>query len=341
MKKGTVRTVSILFSGAWLITQAAEINFNVCHSGNATHRVVYLFVHGLAATQKQVFRLYTQERAASKKNKNPKDNTNWIVTEPIALFDFPDAKCDGDYHRKDVNLGQNPDLERLDTAYQLTLKEFPEHEIVLVGVSRGAATIVNYVAKYNPPQLAAVVVESPFDTLSSIIKHLLKRFKVNWIPFSKTLGHKIVRTHFPRLEPDGIFPIHVVEKISPTVPIMIIHGYKDNVIPITSSRRLYIKLKEIGHKDAYLVELKSGAHAQLVHGSDAQFYHILVHAFYKKYGLPHDPEKARLGEPFLDLAQPSTSEVALRIKRKRSIEREEEQEDELDANLLALLKQKA
>ncbi len=204
------------------------------------------------------------------------------------MFYFPDAKNEGTYNKKEVNLAQEKDMERLHYAYQETVKQLPNHNLVMAGISRGAATTLNYVALYQP-NVKAIVVESPFDTLSSVVKHLLTRYHVSWVPFSKRIGYKVCASQFPLVNPQGVFPINVVEKIPTDMPIMLIHSKKDRTVPINSSRRLYIKLKETGHENIYLVELQSGNHGKLIFGQDADFYNYAVHAFYKKYDLTHNP----------------------------------------------------
>ena len=174
------------------------------------------------------------------------------------------------------------------------------------------------------------MVESPFDTLSSVVNHLLTRYRVGWVPFSKKIGYKVCQKHFPQINPKGLFPINVVEKIPTHLPIMLVHSKKDKTVPINSSRRLYIKLKETGHKNLYLVELQSGNHGKLLFGPDADFYNYVVHAFYKKYNLAHHHEFAQRGQNLLQLCQPAISEVALRMKKTRGLDSDEPEDYELE-----------
>jgi hypothetical protein len=164
------------------------------------------------------------------------------------------------------------------------------------------------------------VLESPFDNLKSVIKHLLKRFHMYWMPFSKEIGIKIAQTHFPSLDMDGIFPENSVNSIPKHIPILIVHSKKDKVIPINSSRKLYVALRESEHHHVHLLELDRGTHGKLMIGPDAQIYQDVVHAFYKKYSLPYHEEFACRGEPLLTLCQPSIAEVKKKIKKKRTLE---------------------
>lgn len=285
-------------------------------------KTAFFFAHGLASTWEQGINILWRHGSPAR--------PRWIMEGPLAVFDFPDAKKERQYYHSEVNLAQEKDLDRMHHAYNKALETLPSHEYVLVGISRGAAAILNYAALYQPKEVKALLAESPFDTLSSVVQHLLTRYHVGWIPFSKSIGFKVCQTHFPGVNIKGIFPLSVVEKIPTNMPIMLVHSKKDRTVPINSSRRLYIKLKETGHEHVYLVELQSGNHGKLIFGPDADFYSYCAHAFYQKYGLLHNPEFARHGQNLLQLCQPSTQDVWQRIKRKRSFDPENPDEYELE-----------
>lgn len=306
-----------------------ELNFTIKNNFITTNTsTVYIFAHGLGATQQQGVLYFSRNQ----------DNANrWIIDDPIALFDFADAKSDNsEYNRKQVNLGQDIDVTRLQEAYKKAREYFPDHGIVLIGISRGSATIINFVAKHKPEAIKALVLESPFDTLSSVIKHLLSRYRISWIPFSYKIGLKICRKHFPNININGYFPFDLVEKIPLDIPVLLVHSKKDKVVPVKSSRQLYLKLKEAGHQDIYLAELASGLHGKLTQSLDADYYFSLVHAFYKKYNIHHDPEYAGKGTMLLSHCQPSINEIKQRLASKRmndEIDEENIEESELDDSL--------
>ena len=97
-----------------------------------------------------------------------------------------------EYHNSYVNLGQDLYIHRLKESHEKALSHFKMNKYVIAGISRGAVTAINYVAEYQPSSIAGLVLESPFDTLQSVIKHLLRRFCVNWIPGAKKLALKLV-----------------------------------------------------------------------------------------------------------------------------------------------------
>jgi predicted esterase len=284
-------------------------------SSEQTIPVSYLFAHGLGATYNQATSLFAQIRC-EQADGSIVCNPYWIMKDPIALFNFPDAKNDqNEYHKEAVNLGQQKDMARLHEAIRATKNELPNHDLILAGISRGSAAIINYVALYQPDCVKALVLESPFDTLKSIINHLMKRFGVSWVPFSEKIGFKIAQSQFPELDLQGVVPLKTAPYLPYDLPILLIHSKKDKVIPVKCSREIYMILRQTGHQHVYLFELHNGAHGKLMNGPDAIHYQNVVHAFYKKYKLPHHEPFARDGEHLLLLSQPTINDVKIRNTR--------------------------
>lgn len=286
------------------------------------HKVGYIFAHGLGATQEQsLLYLPTQQQ-----------QEHWIITKPFFLFDFHDAKNNNmEYYGSKVNLGQELDIERLFMAHIKAGEMLPDHKFVLSGISRGAATIINYVALQEQllKLIAALVLESPFDTFTNVIKHLLRRFHVSWFPFSKKIALRIAKKNFPLLNLNGIFPIKTIQKIPHHIPTLISHSRRDRTIPINSSRNLYKAAALSGNPHVYLFEIASGDHGRIVQGPEGNLYVEVVHAFYKKYNLPHHAALAQRGEAMLKHCQPTIVEVNKRIKKTRSLESIYDEEEEM------------
>jgi predicted esterase len=297
-------------------SRAADPNICIKNEHGKANEYVYIYAHGLGACYRQgidFFSHFKETQGATE---------HWIADEPFVVFDFPDAKPkESEYHAKFVNLGQQQDIDRLEYVYNEVLKQFPQKRIILLGLSRGAATIINFVALKQPNAVAAIVLESPFDNLRNIIIHLMKRYHVLWLPYARQLSNKITQKHFPSVDINGLFPVHVINRLPHQIPIIFIHCQKDKVVPINSSRKLYAKLISHAHPNAYLLELNNGLHGKLLAGNDGPLYQNVVHAFYKRYGLPHNSEFAKAGETYL--TQPTLADVLQRIT-KRCIEEDDE-----------------
>lgn len=273
---------------------------------NSTSSIAYLFAHGLAANQTQAIKLFKPHIQES------------ILYGPTAIFDFPDAKKEeNDYHAKYVNLGQTRDIQCLVHACNRTRQKLAKCEgVVLVGVSRGSAAILNYAALYKNAPIKAIIAEAPFDHLKSIVNHLLKRFHLSWMPFSEKIGMSLAAKRFPDLNINGLFPLNTVSNINKNIPILLVHSQKDAVIPITSVYMLYRALRASGHNHVYLFEIPSGDHGKLMFSRSALAYQNVVHAFYKKYDLPHHVQSAHKGERILKYCQPTMQEITYRLYRK-------------------------
>lgn len=282
----------------------ALISYSVLNDSSHESTTCYLFAHGFGATQEQACRTHVKT----------KPELPWLIDRPLVLFNFPDAKNDcGGVLRKEVNLGQETDIQCLKDAYIKACTDFPENiGFVLTGISRGATTILNFFEKLSHKEqsrIKALVLESPFEALTSVMDHLLQRFYISWMPFAQDFAHAICTTAFPKINMNGPFAIHTVEKIPTNVPIILIHSKQDKVIPVNSSRMLYQKLKKAGNNNVYLVELASGDHGKVMNGPDASYCAYVVHAFYKKYNLPHKSDFAEKGLSLLDICQPNINQI--------------------------------
>lgn len=139
-------------------------------------------------------------------------------------------------------LAQDDEIRFLYDHVSTILKEHPDHQMVLYGVSRGASLIVNFIAflqEEDPALLERIggaVVESPFAHMYDVLEH--KR-TITFLPSLK-IKHKIFHTiMFPRHDIEGIQPINSVSKIPHTVPFFFAGTVNDIVIPIFSTQRLF------------------------------------------------------------------------------------------------------
>lgn len=237
-----------------------------------THKKITIFSHGLGARGEHG----TYYHVAS-------GQPNAFIEGPLHTFNYPDVNAP-----QSSCLGQEADMAALHQA----CKNY--EQVNLVGVSRGAATIFNYLAHYNPKNIALVIAESPFDHVRSIVHH-----KTGFASFESTLP-----ISFAQYDPKGPQPINGVEKIDRTIPILLVCSQEDSLIPVSSTRRLYEALRKTGHKKVHLLVTRYGKHANIINGKDGTLYRNVVHAFYKKYGKPYNAEWARAGQERFVLCQP-------------------------------------
>lgn len=297
----------------------AEPCFTIHKTDTVTeHKVAMVYAHGIAST-------HNQSRHFSKYLNRSIDGTYttnryWLFAEPVVTFNFPDSQEQGQFNYAYVNLGQKIDQDRLDFAFKKTLEELPTcTQIIGAGISRGATTWLNYAAECRPPQLGALILESPFEAIKSIVNNLLRKFHMSWVPFSTSLTLWAVKKKFTALNVNGPFSLDLVDQIDKDLPIIFIHSRSDQVIPPNSSRKLYVKLLQSGHNHVYILELARGEHGKLMQGMEAELYQNCVHAFLQKYDLPHCAEFAQRGRSLLATCQPSVPEVQKWIKQRRTV----------------------
>jgi len=266
---------------------------------NIHAQVWYLFSHGLGSTYKQAYR-YAKTYKIGKKTYY---NAQYFINRPFVTFNYPDS-YEGFLHinRKKTSFAQDNEIERLKLAFEKTVQyakknETDKSKIVIFGLSRGASTALNFMALYNPLQVKALVLESPFDAVSTIIDNQRKKLHLEWL--SHSTGEYIMENIFCLYNRNGIRPINMVCDIRKDLPILIICSKKDSFIPCHSSIQLYQKFKKFGHSSVHLFVADHGKHSRILWDQDGNIYQAIVHAFYEKYGLPHNTELAFQGKKYL------------------------------------------
>jgi alpha-beta hydrolase superfamily lysophospholipase len=211
-----------------------------------------------------------------------------IVRDPFFSFNFPDAR-DGSFNFKESNLAQSSDIAALKDAVDTVCQETQnslgvEPNIVLTGASRGASSIIAFMGTHNPTNISALVIESPFDTVDSIIVGLLAKIGLGKSEGLRKLGHKIVKKYHAKYDKDAPSPLDMVQHIrNKELPILIICSKKDELIPWTSSYRLYEEFKNQGFTHVHIFISSRGKHVKILEDRYAHLYKEAVDAFYKKY----------------------------------------------------------
>lgn len=268
----------------------------------------YLFSHGLAGGKQQAY-LYTR---TYKKGGETVYNNRYILDAPLVTFDYPDTTDRfWKVKRSVTTLGQESEIAELELHYNKIVEQSQTEtpHIVLFGISRGASAAVSFLGTHERPAIKAAIVESPFDSFLTVQRHLAKRIFLHWIPGIQTICRGITKMVFPKYSPDGIHPIDVVGNIRKDLPILFVCSKQDELVHFLCTVNLYHALRQAGHEHAYILILNQGAHGKLLHNSIGSTYQSVVHAFYKKYGLPHDEILARYGTSRLKKCQPQFEHI--------------------------------
>lgn len=192
-------------------------------------------------------------------------------------FNFNDAQ--GLHPISNSCLAQDADINRLEQE----VNKFPNHNKLLMGVSRGAATIFNYGGSCEMPStVKGLIMESPFDHTRSVINQVLGNWF--WIPgVTNMFDYFIARQVYKNYQPSGIQPIYAAHTIPLHLPILIICSKQDTLIPAASSIRLYKELLTTNHTHCYLLVTAHGSHANIIGSESRDLYINVVNAFYRNY----------------------------------------------------------
>ncbi len=234
----------------------------------------YLFAHGIASTHKQV------ERYAS-----------FIESDRVFSYNFPDVTSR--FYRVNfwhTALGQNYEVIHLKEAYdktQVALKTTSklDKSVVLMGVSRGATTILNFMAKFQPEGIKALILESPFDTTRSITDNKINQWRLNALPGIKKLGHFILSSIFWQHSTQGEQALDAVPLLDKNLPILLICSKQDPLVPASSTIALYEKLQTLGYKNSHIFIAEQGKHGKIIEGPDKEKYQKAIDDFNQKYGI--------------------------------------------------------
>lgn len=287
-KKDLSSITACLFSHGIADTALQLLNYTI--QAQSTNQSIYvLFSHGFGDTGKlaQVYQ------------NGSKQYKDGLFTIPFDIYSFhyPDARveCRKIPRISCTSLAQANEIARLRDAFlamicELKKKYGNNYKIVLYGLSRGASTIIMFLATY--PELlehvAAVILESPFDSINTIIEQKIKNLGLGKIVSAKT-GHRIFSMIFGQYDPQFPSPIDVIERIdTASIPILFICSKQDTTVPYESTKKLYQKLITKNPEHVYLIELEEGKHGKILQGRQGELYQKGVFDFYKKYNLLKD-----------------------------------------------------
>lgn len=301
LKSFFLSTISILFSSAYGNTLTKK-------EVAGQKKIYYVTSHGMAANHR-VYTLF----APHYYYKNIKIiNKQATIFHPIITFDYDDSwvlmrkSKHTSWLKKQIarlirgwyfksSLGQYNDITKLSNTIKKYIKE--DNAFVVQGISRGASVIIPFLALHPELPIAAVILESPFGHIDHVLNNIVKKSFV--LKCLAPYKHALLTAIFKKHVLGKYQPINYAPMVPQEVPILIVTSTSDRLVPAESSIELYQALKNSGHKKVHLLVLDHGKHGFLIQGKDQEIYTTVVHAFYKKYNLPHDPSKAAIGEKYL------------------------------------------
>lgn len=244
-----------------------------------TEQIITFFVHGIADSKKQALP-FTKNR-----------NKPYIIEGPLVSFNLDCARSYIRINMPHCSLGQENELAQIAHEWQKMTEQFPHADgFILVGVSRGASAIINFLGTYKPEKVKAVILESPFDTIEHVISYRSQRWGI-----PATIIRKAIPLIFWQFDPQGLFPVDAIKLIDKDIPMLFVTVENDHSVPPASAINLLNIRKELGFTNGYHLHLPSGRHGKLMAGPNATLYQNVVHAFYAHYELPHNERYAQEG----------------------------------------------
>ncbi|MFA5998622.1 MAG: prolyl oligopeptidase family serine peptidase [Candidatus Babeliales bacterium] len=241
-----------------------------------------VFAHGIVDGPGQMLRFQkaiTTPKATAVQFADSKSATDWSLNGIIGHCTKLFGKT---VNRSAMFMGQTADI----TAISKTITKIPANKsVILYGCSRGSATIINYLAKFNPKNVKALVLDSCPASLPETIAPKLVKLGIH-----PSYSLSIFTTLFPAYPANSIPPLHAIKNITnKNLPILLIHSKDDSSVPFEHSLMLYLEFKKQGFTNVHLAAISKGKHSFLLQNKTAQpVYLKAVHTFYKKYDLPYD-----------------------------------------------------
>lgn len=190
------------------------------------------------------------------------------------------------------NIGQDLDIEIFSKQYDQCCLNDEHKEMFLYGTSRGAGALFGFIAtEYNKKtdkRIKAIILEGCFDAVRNVSAFELF---IRLLPSYKKYGKA----------PLDLAQDFVTVCKENAIDVLFVTSTIDTIVPYKNTMRLCQSLADKGLK-FYVLELENSGHRDYTcdDGEDMQRYQKVVHAFYKKNGLPHNRMLAFAGEPELE-----------------------------------------
>lgn len=247
------------------------------------------------------------------------------IAGPCQPIQFPDVQkpkglfnrlirfaCKKALNKKNINrtetyFGQGQDVQAIKKQIN------PHNNYILYGLCRGGMAIINYMAEYNPTNIAALVLDETIADVLDIVEKIMYPKKGNKTTSTPIQRENMLRTFFPSYPKGKKPPVQNIASIkNKELPIFLVYANKETTFHFPSSTwRNYIAFKKAGFTNVYLCELKETS--QGAQGQDKKRYLECLHSFYKKYNLAYDEQFATLTHDELKLLQPSIQDIQSKL----------------------------
>lgn len=148
--------------------------------------------------------------------------------------------------------------------------------IILTGVSMGAATVLMASDLDLPPNVRGIWADCPYSSPKEILRAVCARMRLPvQTAYPLALFGALIYGHFCIWRSSAVKSV-----VRSKVPVLLVHGEEDKLVPNSMSRRIY----EACGSDKMLLSVKGAGHG-LSYLIDPQKYEEVLDQFFRKCGL--------------------------------------------------------
>lgn len=186
-----------------------------------------------------------------------------------------DMRAHGNSEGKYIGMGYFEKYDLLDWINFINTK-IPRKKIFLHGTSMGGASVMLAGTLHLPKNVIGIIDDCGYNNAYSIFREeLKKRFHLPSFPvLNMANAMAILKAKYNLKDTDVLKDISKIR-----IPILIIHGNKDDFVPVEMSQKIYENLK--GEKEILIV--KNSNHAESKYLNPDKYY-AKIKNFIEKYG---------------------------------------------------------
>jgi len=168
---------------------------------------------------------------------------------------FADMRGHGESEGDYIGFGWHERLDVIDWTDLLIEKLGPNTEIVMHGVSMGAASVLMASGEHMPEQVKAIVADSPYTNVYDLFAYQMNRmYHLPAVPILPTTSAVTkMRAGYSLTEASALDQVKKAE-----VPILYVHGEADDFVPTQMAEELYENTKS----DAEIMKVAGAGHSE-------------------------------------------------------------------------------